>query len=213
MRIITIIPVLHDAVWTKLCLDKIKSDIIIIDNGADEHVKAVIEEYPKIINKENIFVNPAWNQALCYFMASNYDLMALICSDVVMMDGWEDFVLRFFDGQLMIPTVINGIPEKMEDLLIMDDTNAEVNEAAGLFFVFNKKMARIVYPIPETIKIWFGDNWIIKRLKAKGCEVRQYKNLYCMHGNSRSLAPMFEEGIKIIEQDKIEWMKITESYL
>lgn len=213
MKLLTIVPVLHDAVWTKLCLDKIKGDLLVIDNGADEQVKDVIKDYDVLRNDENIFVNPVWNQAIRFFLRSDYDLLALICSDVVMMANWEDFVLRFFDGNMMIPTVINGIPERMENILVMDDKHIEVTEAAGLFFIFNKRMARIVYPLPETIKIWFGDNWIFKKLMDKDIKINLYDNLYCMHGNSRSIAPMFEEGTRIIEQDKKEWAKIMASSL
>jgi len=168
-------------------------------------MKAVIQKYNKIVNEKNIYVNPAWNQALKWFLESDYDLMALLGSDVVMMADWEKFAIEFFNHDIMIPTEIFSPPEHMVNVLNMEPEHEEIESTPGLFFLFDKKMAEIVYPIPECIKIWFGDNWIINKLREKGYKLNKYKNLYCIHGNSRSVSGLHEVGTDIIHQDKIAW--------
>ena len=68
-------------------------------------------------------------------------------------------------------------------------------------------MAEAVYPIPEGIKLWFGDEYIFTKLIKLGYEMRVYYNLRGVHGNSRSVSEN-PRSYKTIELDKIAWQKI-----
>jgi GT2 family glycosyltransferase len=86
-------------------IEKTNVDVLVIDNGADEDVKRVIEEFfnkGQIIvvrNEKNIFVNPAWNQILQYFLKDNsYDYCCIMNSDIIMQPEWND-VLNIYHKQ------------------------------------------------------------------------------------------------------------------
>lgn len=209
MKILSIVPVLYDPTWTKLCLKHIKDDLIVIDNGSPDEVKKVIEPYDKIVNEKNIYVNPVWNQAMRIFIESDYDLLALVSSDVVLMHNWKKFVLNAWEEKtIILPNVIDAKPENLVLDFIMDKERTLIDEFAGIFLLLDRQMVNIVYPIPETIKIWFGDNWINNKLKEKGYKSYVYKYFYCVHGHSRSVSGLQNIGKNIIEQDKIEWSKL-----
>lgn len=203
MRILSVVPVLYDIVYTDLCLKQITGDLLVIDNNAEPLIKARIEPYNKIINAENIYVNPAWNQAMKFFLDGDYDLLCLISSDVILMNDWESFVRQFYiPDSFMFPKLIHtGIfPANYFEgsYKILGKNNP------GFFLTLTRSMAERSYPIPEDLKIWFGDNWIYNR--NPGSPHLEYSNFMAIHGNSRSVVRV-ENVTQIIEQDKINWQK------
>ena len=83
MKILTAIPVIYCNDCIKLTVEHLekqtkKSDIFFIDNGSSPDIKETIKNYPKIVNEKNIYVNPAWNQILKYFIESDYDMVILL---------------------------------------------------------------------------------------------------------------------------------------
>ena len=209
MRILSAVPVIYSYSWTKLCLSRITGEVLIIDNDSQEGIKELIEPYKrKIVNKKNVYVNPAWNQAIEYFLKSKFDLLALISSDVAMAHGWELFVSEFFNDQIMIPFTLNIPAEDMKSVSMKPSYKKVPGGHPGTFILLSKQMAKIIYPIPETIKIWFGDEWIFSKLMKAGYEMHVYYNLTCVHGNSRSVETLGAEAYEIIRQDKEAWGKI-----
>ena len=207
MKLLTIVPVIFSPQWVKRCLENVKGDLIVIDNGATPEVKEVIKNYRVITNDKNIYVNPVWNQAMQIFLCSDYTHLCLLSSDVVMMEGWEKYVEAIHPYQVIVlPEIVNN--HKHHDYLA---ESHHVECFAGIFFLLDKKMAEICYPIPEQMKIWFGDNWIQKKLEAKGYQARVYHDLHAIHGNSESVRGLGAEATPIIEQDKIEWQKLIEA--
>jgi hypothetical protein len=77
----------------------------------------------------------------------------------------------------------------------------------GVLICLNKTHANLVYPIPETLKVWFGDNWIYDGLRGVGYKTIIVNNLITYHSGSQNVSKV--KGIsEIIEQDKIEWEKL-----
>ena len=208
MKILSAVPVLYSYFWTKLCLSRINGEVLIIDNDSQENIKELIEPYPrKIVNAENIYVNPAWNQAMRYFMKTDFDLLAIISSDVAMMKNWESFVDAYFDNQIMIPKILTIPAGDMKKRVTMSSSNKLVTgDNPGVFILLTREMVEKVYPIPETLKIWFGDEWIFKILMNAGHEMRIYESLNCVHGNSRSVEGLGAHGQEVIKQDKKAWI-------
>lgn len=206
-RILVAIPVLYNG---ETCLKAFKSviqeaDLLIIDNNSEIDVKQAIKqiwyEYPnvKVIqNQENVYVNKAWSQILEYFLDSQYDQLVIMNSDLIMSAGWSK---HLEDG-------ISAIPS---DGTLKDDRIAFCG-TAGVAINLNKEMARLVYPIPETIRIWHGDEFIYQKIRKAGYKtiVKADMIAHHWHGGSQTCQKLknFQE---IIDQDKLAWVEIEKT--
>lgn len=197
IKILSVVPVLYDPGWTANCLNAIHSDILVIDNNAEKQVKKVIAKYDKIVNKKNVFVNPAWNQGMGVFLEGDWDYIAIIGSDFVLIEGWEQIVSdNVGDEIIMLPNIHP-----------YEEGEGSVDAPGGfpgVFILLDRKMAGLVYPIPEGLLIWFGDQWIYERLEKHGYKKRIYYDLKGMHGNSISVRKL-PEAYDVIEEDKRAW--------
>ncbi len=207
MKILVGIPCLYNAEMCKLSILSVamEADVLVIDNGADYGVKQMIKLLIEckfnirfISNEQNIFVNPAWNQILHYFLQSDYDQLIIMNSDLVMKPGWSN---RIQDGISCIPT--DG--SHLVDTVVSEGTT-------GVFIHLNKEMARLAYPIPYGIKIWFGDNFLYGKIRKAGFQTIIRTGMLCEHiGNGSQTIGILPNKAEIIEQDKIAWAEIEKT--
>jgi len=224
MKYLVGIPCLYGVEHTREAIDSViktpNTHLLLIDNGSEISVKDLIYDYALknenvsvIHNKENIYVNPAWNQILTYFLDSECDRLLIMNSDLVLQSQWN-FVLNSyldeFKNDIPVPFISNDRKTVDYCYPLFDGTYKaiEVTEGTpGVLIVINKEHASNIYPIPETIKVWFGDNWIYEGLRKLGYKTVVLNNLIAYHSGSQNVSKV--EGIgKIIEQDKIEWEKL-----
>jgi GT2 family glycosyltransferase len=204
VKILVGIPCLFGHVHTKQAIDSVinESDVLIIDNGSEQLIKDLILGYKDksnvhvIRNKENIFVNPAWNQIIDFFLKNeHYDSLVIMNSDVIMERGWSDVLMK-------VPTDIIAIPNsgnQKENIEVHNGTN-------GVFIHINRKHAKIIYPIPEYCKVWFGDQFIYTVLRKLGYKTIVYHELIGNHYHNGSQNVSKVHGIsEIIEEDKKYW--------
>jgi len=206
MKILIGIPVLYNG---SVCLSAFKSvineaDLLIIDNNSESDVKEAIKqissEHPNKVwmleNEKNIFVTASWNVMLkCFLANDSYDYLVIMNSDLIMRPGWSNYLE---ENVWCIPNTGNYT------------TDTEVFEGiAGIFINFNKEMARLVYPLPEQLKIWYSDAYIEYKFRKHGYKMIVKAGLTAEHVHGGSITvkrlPEFHE---IIEQDLIEWEKI-----
>jgi len=203
MRILVGIPVIYCEECVHQCLESLKGqdvEILIIDNDATPTIKEIIQSYPKIVNEENIYVNPAWNQIMKTFLNSNYDKLIILNSDMILEKDVIEKIKRIdvdTDKTIILPNV--------SDHHISEGVREIDWGFPGIMIVLSRKMCELVYPIPESLKLWFGDDWIYKRLKKNGYNLRVHYNIKARHSGSRSIASL-KEASEIIEQDKINWL-------
>ena len=201
MKLLIGIPCLYNSVVTNEAIAAVinKTDVLLIDNGAEHPVKEVIATYPQakvIVNPENIYVNPGWNQIIKYFLESDYTHLVIMNSDLIMQEGWYENLETFINHYPFIPIpVING------------DSSEGYTEVfsgpPGVFICLTREQVELVYPIPDYLKIWFGDNWIYEILRTKYKTVVLH-NLVARHYHSQSVSQV--EGIsELIEEDKKNW--------
>lgn len=206
-RILVAIPVLYNG---ETCLKAFKSvvneaDLLIIDNGAEIDVKQAIKqiwfEYPnvKVIqNQENLFVNPAWNQIIEYFLNSQYDQLVIMNSDLIMSAGWSK---ELEDGISAVP---NDGNQKLDEIVFQG--------TPGIFIQLNKEMAKLVYPIPDSIRVWFGDLWAYTKIRKAGYRTIVKANLIAQHWhNGSQTCQKLTNFQEIIAQDKIAWESIKDT--
>lgn len=216
MKYLVGIPCLYGAGHTKDAIESVvykdNVDMVLIDNGAEEGVKEVLNYYSErenvlvIHNEQNIYVNPAWNQIINYFLSTDHDYLLIMNSDLILQKDWNKVLDMYFENY---PDLI-PIPVIEEDLMKYNNgitltiKHKEVTEGtAGVLIIINRKQAKNIYPIPNYIKIWFGDNWIYEILRTKYKTVI-VENLVCYHSGSQNIIRL-KEANTIIENDKIDW--------
>ncbi len=216
-KILVAIPVLTGADHCKQAIDSVVNqpgvDLLIIDNGATPEVKDLISSYNApngvcITNEVNRYVNPAWNQSLIYFLNGDWDYICVMNSDLVLREDWVQVVQKRW--------VINPHEILLPVMNEQGHSGSEVMEAKyvseatpGVFITLNRKQATMVYPIPEDIKVWFGDQYIYTILRELGYQTVIPPNLCARHAWSSTVSRL--PGIsEIIEEDKIQWADVVE---
>lgn len=207
MKILIGCPVLYNG---ETCLRAFKSiideaDLLIIDNGSDRDVKEAITSFRNqyicavIPFEKNIYVNAAWNCILREFIGStDFDQLVIMNSDLIMHPGWSN---HLENGTICIPT--DG--SHTEDEIVTSGT-------PGVFLHFNREMARLIYPIPSEIRIWYGDEYALTVLRKAGYKTVVKSKMIGthFHGGSQTCLKLAEFQ-EIIEQDKLAWLEIEKT--
>ena len=187
-------------------------DIILCANGADQDIIDLFywykEQNPRVsvwLEPYNIGVNPVWNKFVSHFLNMNYTHIGILSSDVILQHQWLDYLTVHNNSkeQIIIREVDKDVVKQPVDYTCHDTTT--VTEGTnGIFIWLTKKQASLAFPIPEQIKIWFGDNWIQFKLRNAGYPTVIHHNFRAFHGGSVTLKAM-EGTDALIEQDKLEW--------
>lgn len=218
MKILVSIPCLYGPEHTREAIESVVNkpdvDLLLIDNGAEKSVKDLIDSYLNlstnniyvITNESNVYVNPAWQQAINEFLSEpEYDYLILMNSDLIMHHDW-DVILKSLWAEnpddIYIPEIIN---DKTFQNFNKRESSVRVYEGTpGVFITLSRKQAEIINPIPKEIKVWFGDNWIYDILRGLGHKTIIPNNLLSYHYWSQNVQKV--EGIsELIEEDKRQW--------
>lgn len=216
MKPLIVMPAVKNAHVTREAVDSVINhdvDIILCANGADQDIIDLFYQYkemsPRVsvwIEPVNIGVNPIWNKFLDYFIGGNYTHIGIMNNDIILQRQWLDYLNQVDSKQ--VPVCIEVDKDKVKESIdLCQDTTTVTEGTNGIFIWLTKEQARIVYPIPEAIKIWFGDNWIHFKLRKAGYPTVIHHNLRAFHQGSVTIQSV--DGVsEQIEKDKIEWEKI-----
>lgn len=219
MKPLIVMPAVKNVHVTREAVDSVINhdvDIILCANGADQDIIDLFYQYKTLkpervtvwIEPVNIGVNPVWNKFVAHFLTTSYTHIGILSSDVILQRQWLEY-LKEVDARDFIPICVEVDKDKVkEDVDVKDWHIQYVKEGTnGIFIWLTKEQAKMSFPIPEGIKIWFGDNWIHEKLRKAGHTTVIHHNFRAFHGGSVTLQAMPESG-GIIEQDKIEWETI-----
>lgn len=221
MKLLICIPAVKNVDVTKECLDSVVHqpvDILLAQNGADKDIKDMFNwyqgEFPDkitIIDEPvNIGVNPIWNKFLKYFLIrSEYTHIGILSSDVIVHKDFLKIIQPVMEKDNSIPLPVEVDKVKIYEPL--EDTNiitTDVKEGvAGTFIILNRLQAELVTPIPESIKLWFGDNWIFDICRGVGFKTLLIDKFRTFHHGSATLQ-MIPTSSAQIEEDKKNWVHI-----
>jgi len=183
--------------------------IIIIDNDFSKRPKSKVlnSEKIKILNyNENIYVNPAWNKGMEHVS----DELVCICNDDIRVDRLILAMVQEFESIMSKAVDLIGVGNTSTNCFgicpfEMDITKNLGNQAFGfgIAMFIRKKNYK---PIPNDLKVWFGDDYL----------VRNCKNVFTISSNkfngemSSTITSLREEGTKIdsiIKEDLNNWEK------
>jgi len=220
---LVVIPCLYGAEHTREALESISNQkdvhVLIIDNGADNEVKAVIERFSfltnvyVIRNKENVYVNPAWQQGINFFLGYDaYTHLIIMNSDLIMQKDWAEVLRNRWavdPDEICIPNMIKSKHVNEEPIDTALTHSLRVHEGtAGVFITLNRKQCEMINPLPIECKVWFGDQWIYEILRGVGYKTVIPENLISYHYWSQNVSKV--KGIsEIIEKDKEAWSDIV----
>ena len=160
-----IIPTIWASEYTTPLLEELSKcemvgEIILIDNTNHILYPGMGYDLPKVnLIKEgkNTYVNPAWNKGVSI---AKYDYVT-ICNDDILFNPNEYFYymsqsLNLLDAGFIGSHSQNYTEDKIEAAIEIYDNKTNTG-GWGCLFTFNKLIWK---PIPEQLKIWYGDNWI-----------------------------------------------------
>lgn len=158
---------LLDNLVSTLSEDEGVSEIIVIDNSLNgyEHPTSKLRV---IVPDENLFVNPSWNLGV---KEAKEDIVALLNDDITIPDNFCSRIAEKMSPSMGVVGYINEYvndcrensqkPDQRE--IILKKTDGRCNSFGIAMFFYKSSY----YDIPEDMKIYFGDDWLIyKNLKA-----------------------------------------------
>ena len=179
------------------------ADVLVIDNAADWEVREVIkrhkEKLKSIRTEENTYCNGGWNRILEYGISQGYDIIGLGSSDATLKMGWQQ--------------ALNSRAEKAKNevwiasLVPFDEEITVVDSIAGFFSFLPLEAAKLVYPIPHTLRHWFGDQYMFEKLRANSWRTVLLNTLQATHQQS-AITVRTPEAYDVIEQDKLAWKEL-----
>lgn len=222
------IPCLYGAEHTREAIESVvhkdNVHVLLIDNGAEQSVKDVINSYSKrsnvfiIHNKENIYVNPAWNQIIDFFLKVNndpmlnvfgviFDYLLIMNSDLICHPKLFDVLDSSLNEKEIPIPVISTDKNILNSKLPTQEKKIVYEGIPGVLIILNRLQADMIFPIPDTLKVWFGDNWIYDNLRLIGFKTVILSDLITYHSGSQNVSKVKGIGA-IIENDKLEWAKL-----
>lgn len=166
-------------------------DEIIIINNRPKLTKHIHSNKVKIFNFEkNLYVNESWNIGIS---KSSNEYICLLNDDIIIDDNFTfDYASKCLDSKQVGLIGIDKCCFKHNDIFLIEKISIR-NRGYGTM-IFLKKSEFI--PIPNDLKIWFGDDWLIKIFENR---VYKLRGPYIWtHMSSSSNLPEF---INIINDD------------
>lgn len=206
MNILVGVPVFRVAELVERCiisLTETPADVLVVDNAADWEVKQVLKRHEnklKIITTDtNTFCNGGWNLIMEYGLSHGYDLIGLGSSDATLKAGWQEALRSRADKAKDEVWVASLVPSNQEVQV--------VESIAGFFNFLPRAAVELVYPIPPTIRHWFGDQYMFEKLRSKGWKTVVLNTLKATHQQS-AITCRTPEAYGVIEQDKLAWKEL-----
>lgn len=186
MKITFLILCYNQVEFTKECVNsiskntKIDHNFLFINNGSTDNTLEYLHTIPNsfiINNNSNLYVNPAWNQGFEYLLKHNLgDIVCLCNNDIIAGNNWLfGFDQLFKYKQYYVPISNSIIGKKpFNDYKKFLDYKGEfkleliTNRFVGCCIFFKRTDIIYFYPVPESIKILHGDDWICDGMFSHG---------------------------------------------
>lgn len=197
------------ALLETLIRDSLVAEIIIIDNSCT-HAPAYKHEKVKIITQsENIYVNPSWNLGVSL---AKFDKIAILNDDIIIPYNLlyvmnevplQDYGLIGIDGKSVQYQIDNlNSWQQEENRLKISNT---MNYGFGICIFLHRNN---YYPIPDNIKIWYGDNYLYVRNVLAGKQNLVLSTLIKTEMSSTSNMQLFNP---IKEEDEKNFLNLVKT--
>lgn len=201
----------------ELVKDSVVGEVIVIDNSL-QGFEYKSDKVRVIIPEENLFVNPSWNLGV---REAKYDFVGILNDDILIPENLCSDVFSFLQnasvGLVGVDTESIEVfssdsrlkyPKSCQNITYTNQENVLYIGYWGIA-IFAKKSN--YYEIPEDIKIWCGDNYLVKMNEDSG---RQNYKIHCgkiFHIGSLSSKSSTYDSIKRNDVDL--YSKIDERFI
>lgn len=174
---------LKNCIASVLCHTKSPCEIIVVNNNSNDGTKEYLENYPsiRVLNLDQNYGVIARNKG---FEIAEGDFIAQIDDDVVVHNGWDNWVLDSFnkDDSLGMVGVQGGIITNWMDYDVYKHNNGYVDFLTGFFMVF--KNVGLFYD--EVLgKFWEEDSELCFQFKEAGYKIKLIP-MVCTHISQRT---------------------------
>jgi hypothetical protein len=166
-------------------------EVILINNAPNKYSERYVH-LPKVreyLQSENLFVNASWNMAV---ELSNFEHLCIVSDDI----HFNNSVFDFVNSQLQRPDVkLIGMAKScytLESDLQFSLEPIQVRNAGWGCMVFLSKSNW--QPIPSDLKIYFGDDYLIKHLTGGVHRLHGLK-IEATFGTSHVKNPVLEQVV------------------
>ena len=176
-RVSAIIPTLWkakeftDHLVNVLIEDESVGEIIIIDN-APADFSYDNEKVVMLRQEENIYVNPSWNLGV---EESDYDKFIILNDDIIIPYNFVSQLKKWLTTDRGIIGIDAASVIKVDDFssknITFLDRKIDLKSITNRDWGFGITLAghrKSYYKIPETIRIWYGDDYLVQMNNKKG---------------------------------------------
>ncbi len=189
----------------------------VVDNGSSdgtwEWMNAELHGNPQMLyrNPGNDSLSASWNKALRAGLDHGADLLVLTNNDVIVGPGWLDAVVReYLKGEKTYWLPNGGLSPDNYDAQVraQPKEGRTIPGRAGWCLFFTREAVQEFYPIPEQLRLWYGDDWIHWKLAKAGYTCRVAMDSYVYHFGSKTVQTR-KDLQAIIDADKETYFRIT----
>ncbi len=146
-------------------------ELIIVDDCSDSRVKTWLEnigaENPNItvvFNDCQQYTNAVWNRGV--LLAKN-DYIAVINNDITFSQWWDAYLVEALKDKKV------GLANPYQTDREAPTPYANTERAGGYnirgaCYMFKKQDLKGIFPIPEKLRHWWGDIWVLKQVEKMG---------------------------------------------
>lgn len=150
------------------------SEIILVDDHSREDTREFIETLRmgesldirliKTRNPKHSWTNASWNMGV---KLATQPYIAILNSDIILSSAWDDHLIASLQNQ-PTPTIACPFEDRNGKLIKLDSLieKHRPDMIAGSCFMFTKESAKQLFPIPENLVHWCGDNYLADRSKV-----------------------------------------------
>jgi len=181
----------------EVCAHPLVGEVIVIDNTLEGgNIQEEISKLIYIEEKQNTFVNPAWNKGTAI---SKYDKLMFLNDDVITDFSLIDKVYDHITEDKGMIGLGEGCWENTGEVFEIKLTYEQRLAYACLFFMHKKSYINI----PEDLKVWYGDNWLFEKTGKQPYKIVNWKVGGYISATIFNVPKIFS----VAKEDEAVWIK------
>lgn len=200
----------------ELTEDNTIGEVIIIDNSL-KGLNFTSDKVKVILPKKNLYVNQAWNLGIQHI---KYDYFGILNDDILLPKNYCSQIYEFLKANNNAGLI--GLDSSVVDNMPIENFSSYPQNSQLVFHPMENKLYTICwgsaifgkkenyYKIPKCLKIWCGDNYLLKKNIDNQKICYEVKNTQIKHVKSLTCNNSFFDKIKA--QDVYNYSKIDKRF-
>lgn len=202
-----VIPTFNALAYTQKTIESLEEnttdfELILVDDGSTdgtwEYLTTTV--YSVLRNDTNLGVSASWNRGIK--KASN-DYVCIANSDILFTKGWDKPLIKALNDRFAVASPFFTDGNLPSDFPRGMTRRSNFLPVLGSCFMVNRKIFEAIGYFPESLKYWYGDNWLGDSAKSIGLGTIHCANSYIHHFGSKSAnAKAIKDFSQEIRKDK-----------